>query len=136
MNSTINQKDSQGRKQGYWEDIGTRMILNLRGDYIEKGDYVDNLREGVWETWTTKDNGLWMKEQVLLKTFYKNDLPLGVQEKYNTKTGELEELSSIRVEFNRILERNELITHRLPPELVTAWSLLQAALGRSHFSLW
>ena len=136
MEDKINQKDSQGRKQGYWEDIGTRMILNLRGDYIEKGDYVDNLREGVWETWTTKDNGLHAKERLLIKTFYKNDLPLGVKEHYDLFTGELYELRSIHTGFNSILERNKSPERKLPPELVTAWSLLQAALGRSHFSLW
>ena len=135
-NNTINQKDSQGRKQGYWEDTATRMILNPSGNYIEKGNYIDDLREGVWETWTIKDNSLSGKEGIFIKRFYRNDFPLGVQEHYDIHTGELESVGLVSTRFDSILKKTEFLYRWLPSELVTVWPLLQAALGGSHFSLW
>ncbi len=39
----INQTDSQGRKQGPWEEHGK--------SFIEKGHYVDGLRQGLWKSY-------------------------------------------------------------------------------------
>jgi antitoxin component YwqK of YwqJK toxin-antitoxin module len=49
-----NQTDSQGRKQGYWEETD-------KYDLIWKGHYVDGLREGLWQTYFS--NGILWKEE-------------------------------------------------------------------------
>jgi antitoxin component YwqK of YwqJK toxin-antitoxin module len=49
-----NQRDSQGRKQGYWEE--TEESGPVKG-HIIKGHYVDGLREGLWK-WYREDDTL------------------------------------------------------------------------------
>lgn len=43
MQTSINQVDSNGRKQGYWEE---GQFAGIRS----KGHYIDNKKDGVWVT--------------------------------------------------------------------------------------
>ena len=65
-----NQTDSQGRKQGYWEETG-------KWGKIEKGHYVDGLRQGAWQiyredgvTLGSEGNYLNGERQGLWKSYY------------------------------------------------------------------
>jgi len=64
----INQTDSQGRKQGYWEET-------QKSAYTEKGHYVDGLRQGVWKTYYI-DGTLWSEGT------YLNDMRHGLWKHY------------------------------------------------------
>jgi antitoxin component YwqK of YwqJK toxin-antitoxin module len=57
-----NQTDSQGRKQGYWEE--TDGWAPTEFGYTEKGHYVDGLRQGLWKNYY-KDGTLMGEEHYL-----------------------------------------------------------------------
>ena len=57
-----NQTDSQGRKQGYWEE--TDGWGHTEFGYTEKGHYVDGLRQGLWKNYY-KDGTLMGEEHYL-----------------------------------------------------------------------
>jgi hypothetical protein len=64
----INQYDGEGRKQGIWEYYED-------GKLYSKGNYINGLREGIWETYYDND-------QLKRKGTYKNGSYNGIWEYY------------------------------------------------------
>ena len=95
----INQFDSEGRKQGIWEQYYDNGDLSVKGGYINgemdgywefywengkissKGSFINGDRDGIWESYY---NG-----KLKSKGNYNNDKKEGIWEKYSN-TGELE----------------------------------------------
>jgi antitoxin component YwqK of YwqJK toxin-antitoxin module/GH24 family phage-related lysozyme (muramidase) len=75
----INQYDSEGRKQGIWEERD-----DDGDDEIGQGLYLNNERNGVWEFYDTISNQIFAKGQ------YVDGHPDGIWEYYNPLNGELE----------------------------------------------
>jgi antitoxin component YwqK of YwqJK toxin-antitoxin module len=67
--STINQRDSQGRKQGPWEHYHRKGIIK------ERGRYENDKREDTWKYYYA-DGTLWQRHH------YHHDLRHGVLERY------------------------------------------------------
>jgi uncharacterized protein len=65
----INQRDSQGRKQGPWEEPG------FSGEYTAYGIYKDDLRQGLWQKYRGDDT-LWQE------LHYVDDILQGVGREY------------------------------------------------------
>ena len=66
----INQYDSEGRKQGYWEHYAND------DEYKRSGSYINDKKEGVWE-WFWDNNQLWNKG------LFVNDQMEGIWEYYD-----------------------------------------------------
>ena len=75
----INQYDSEGRKQGVWEERD-----DDDDDEIGQGLYLNNERIGVWEFYDT------LSDQIFAKGQYVDGYPDGIWEYYNPLNGELE----------------------------------------------
>lgn len=65
---SINQTDSQGRKQGYWEETSIH-------PHFSRGFYKDDLRQGMWED-CHLDGTLWIRHH------YHQGKLHGVEEQY------------------------------------------------------
>ena len=87
-----NQTDSQGRKQGYWEETDEY-------GFIRKGHYVDDLRQGLWKVYyddihqaeehylNGKRHGLWKRYHhdgvtLWIKGHYLDDKRQGLWKRY------------------------------------------------------
>jgi lysozyme len=77
----INQYDSEGRKQGIWEERDDDDDVYY--DEIGKGLYLNNERNGVWVFY-------YLDGQIFAKGQYVGGLPNGIWEYYNKISGELE----------------------------------------------
>lgn len=81
----FNQKDDQGRKQGYWQIKG---FMSTDASYsaesvVEEGTYVDDRKEGLWKKYFPNGN---IKSEIS----YINDRPNGIYSVYYSN-GNLEE---------------------------------------------
>jgi antitoxin component YwqK of YwqJK toxin-antitoxin module len=54
----INQYDSEGRKQGYWEENLSNSLYKLNS----KGNYVDDVKDGMWVNYHS-DGSIWYEEE-------------------------------------------------------------------------
>ncbi|MDH4474063.1 MAG: hypothetical protein QE487_15755 [Fluviicola sp.] len=87
LNDTINQRDSNGLKQGYWIYYGSdrpESGIPANGK-VEEGTYIDDKKEGIWIKY--HNDGVTPK----LKAEYKNNRPVG---NYTTIRGNIIEIGN------------------------------------------